>query len=587
MISVDDFGGWIRVFGPYLGSIFIFIVIGCLILFFVYPDDFFNFFKANIVKIILIIIFSCILVGFFWFVDTTDQIESIVNKPCLKAISIFIVIGILFGIIWIMDSNLKSLGDKSVRVVISPYQQLGESSNKNQITYDIGTTELIRKEIEKNPNIDVKILDTYEAVTNNDAAKRISDKYNADIVIFGKSIDAMGEFKGLETSIFFSEKIKKMNRIQATSGIKDAMSGFDLYTIHDNQDISKFKGQIKDVVNLIFGLEKYFSENYPDSLVFFSNVSDSSLNSEFYVYKGYSQLKQNLFNESLISYDKAILLNSKNEFAWNDKGYLYQLMGKVNESMYFFDQSISINPDYPLSWLNKGNGYANLGNYEDALKCYSKPLEKYPDYYLSYNNLGTLELQKRNFSEAERNLNRAIEINPNSELAWINKGELNKQKGDFESALYCYDKGLSLNENYPVVWVIRGGILDELGRSEESIKSFDKSLSLSPNLDLAWYGKGITYFHSEKYDDAIKCFKQAIEINPLYYEAQNYLGMSYGQKKEYDLAEQSFIKAIEMNPDQTTAQKNLGYLFNISGKEKGYEIRVQVKNDTIILRKGD
>jgi len=496
------------------------------------------------IPVILIIIF----ISVNWFFHKDIIIAS------LKKYSIIINFALIGGIIvsslfafGLIDFTKKNQDDGSFFIVISPFQKFGSSENLKE--YDFGTSQSIKKELESVESVKVELLNKDEVINDFEQARIVAKQKDAHIVLFGESIDAyLGTDKEFECSVYISDRIKNKDTFTSSNINRESIINSDFIPIHKTSDIPSFKGQIKDIVNLILGLEKYFSNDYRDALVYFTNVSNKSINSDIYVYIGYSQLNLNLINESLESYNKSLSLNPNNEYALNDIGVVYQKQGKYNESLVFFNKSIDLNSKYPASWSNKGISFFNLGNYEESEKCYDK----------------------------------ALEIDPNSVLGLVNKGTLYNKRGDYNSTLKFYDKALSIDQNYPIIWTIRGGILEELGRRDEALESFDKAITLDSNFDLAWYGKGIFYFHSTKYDDAINCFKKAIEINPSYYNAQVYLGISYGQKMEYDLAEQAFIKAIEIDPEQTMAQKNLKTLFLISGKAIGYEIQVPLKNNTII-----
>jgi tetratricopeptide (TPR) repeat protein len=501
-------------------------------------------------KFALPICFLIILISFNWYIHKDTIVESL--QKWSLVINIALIIAVIITSLFsygLIDFTKKNLDDSSFLIVISPFQSFGSSENLKE--YDFGTSQSIKRDLEGFANVSVEILDKNDAINNFEQAKIIANQKNAHIVLFGESIDAyLGSDREFDCSVYISDRIKNKNTFTSSNINRQSVINSDFVPIHKTNDISSFKGQIKDVVNLIFGLEKYFSNDYSGALIYFTNVSEKSINSDVYVYIGYSQLNLNLVNESLESYNKSLSLNPNNEYALNDLGIIYQNQGKYNESISLFDKSISINSKYPASWSNKGVSLFKMGNYNESEKCFDK----------------------------------ALEIDPNSLLGLINKGTLTKNRGDYNSTLKLYDKALSINPNYPIVWVIRGGILNEqLNRKEEALVSFDKAIALDPNLDLAWYGKGIAYYNFANYDEAINCFKKAIEINPSYYEAQNYLGMSYGQKKEYSLAEQTFIKAIEIDPNQTIAQNNLLHLFDISGKEIGYEIKIPVKNNTTVI----
>lgn len=545
MESFDSIYSWIEKFGIYAGLIIILLIIVASMLLYTYPEEIKNFLREHFLKIIVVIVILCIIIGIFWIVDLTRKYPA----------------------------------SEKFRVVISPFQNIGSSENLG--TYDIGAAESIKSELQKNDKMEIIVLREEEVVPTFENAKKIADKYNADIVIFGKSRDAFsGMEKSIECSIYISEKIKNKFLIQSISKINNTISA----TILTPTDIFLFKGQLKDGVNLIFSLEKYFSGNYEEALFFISNVSEDAMNSDTYVYKGYSQLNLNLINESLSSYNKSLTLNPHNAYALNDIGLLLQKQGKYEESLDYFNKSIAVNPDYPIVWNNKGNSLLKLGVFNDAENCYLKPLEKNPDDYLSLNNMGQLKIITNNLTEAENYLDLATNVNPKSELAWINKGALYAIKGDWKSSIDSLDKAVAINPNYADLWLTRGEILEKIGEPNESIRSFDNAIGINPNFSQAWLRKGMVYYNLNKFKDATPLFIKSLDIDPSNYDAQVMLGIAYGQEKKYDLAEAAFVKAIKIDPKQASARDNLVYLFKVSGKKYGYEVRIPLENDTLIIR---
>jgi tetratricopeptide (TPR) repeat protein len=522
------------------------------------PNEISDIYKNN-PKLAPIIIILLILVSVILY-SHQKNIQNTIRK-LLKPIIFVLIVGlIIFSIPVVLDITKQYPESQSFRIVISPFQIVESSSKQND--FDFGTPESIKNEIEKKQkNIEVIILPEDDAVINLEKAKSISEKYNAHIVLFGKTKDAyLGEKKSVDCSVYISEKIKNRDTIQYRDNLQSSIAGLFDYRIQSSQDVSNFEGQINDVVNLILGLENYFSNNYSGSLIYLTNVSQKSLNSDTYVYIGNAQQSLNLINDSFESINKSLKLDPNNFYAWGALGLLDQKIGKYNESLSSLNKSIMLNPDNPQVWLDGGVSFQSLGNYDSALKYYSEPLKKYPNYYPSLVNVGQIEILKGNLTEAEIYTNRAIEVDPTYEHAWVNKGEIYRLKGDFNTSLVYIDKALSINQNDPEAWVLRGQLLDKLERPDEAIKSYDKAIEINPNFEIAWYKKGISYFYIQKYNEAITSFKKVIEINPANYNAQIYLGQTFGELMEWDMAKQAFIRAMEIDPSKEIAQKNLDTL---------------------------
>jgi tetratricopeptide (TPR) repeat protein len=130
------------------------------------------------------------------------------------------------------------------------------------------------------------------------------------------------------------------------------------------------------------------------------------------IQKGGEMLNTSKYEEALVSFDRALMIDSMSVDALNGKGLVLNQLGKYVEAIIWFDKVLEINPDFTNALYNKGVTLSNLGKYEEAITWFDKTLEINP-YYVDamYNKADVLgELGK--YEEALVWTNKALTLKP-------------------------------------------------------------------------------------------------------------------------------------------------------------------------------
>jgi tetratricopeptide (TPR) repeat protein len=83
------------------------------------------------------------------------------------------------------------------------------------------------------------------------------------------------------------------------------------------------------------------------------------------------------------------------------KGLALNNLGKYNEAIEYYDKALQIDPKHAYPWNNKGNALNSLGKYEEAIKYIDKSLELNPDTADALYNKG-LALNKLQGTKSEQ-----------------------------------------------------------------------------------------------------------------------------------------------------------------------------------------
>lgn len=93
-----------------------------------------------------------------------------------------------------------------------------------------------------------------------------------------------------------------------------------------------------------------------------------------YMY-AYHLQSTNRINEAIQQYEKLIILNPVNKYAYYNLGYIYLVYkNDYNKSIYNFTKSIEIDSSYAEAYYNRGLAYEQLGQVDKAIADYKTSL---------------------------------------------------------------------------------------------------------------------------------------------------------------------------------------------------------------------
>tara|TARA_B100000214_G_C23922518_1_gene606774 strand:+ start:135 stop:1307 length:1173 start_codon:yes stop_codon:yes gene_type:complete len=108
--------------------------------------------------------------------------------------------------------------------------------------------------------------------------------------------------------------------------------------------------------------------------------------------------------------DRLLEKDENSEFL-NIKGIILRANGELRESLISYNRAISINSSEATYFNNRGNLYRELENYKKALNDFNKALDLDPKFFDALINLILLEHDKELYKESEHLCKEAIKIN--------------------------------------------------------------------------------------------------------------------------------------------------------------------------------
>jgi tetratricopeptide (TPR) repeat protein len=177
--------------------------------------------------------------------------------------------------------------------------------------------------------------------------------------------------------------------------------------------------------------------------------------------RGKSFVENELYDEAVKCYSRALKLDPSDQDTWNSMGLAYFDLGEYDGAISCYDKAIQINSNDKSVWSNKALALHYLGNYSAAIDC----------------------------------LDTALDLDPRNPMTWSNKGIALFHMGKFKDAIQCYDKALEIDPEFRGVKSRKRKALDKL--DEQSAMGFEKAHNYVKAAEL--------YEKLEKWEDAGRC----------------------------------------------------------------------------------
>ncbi|MDF0554162.1 tetratricopeptide repeat protein [Kamptonema sp. UHCC 0994] len=315
-----------------------------------------------------------------------------------------------------------------------------------------------------------------------------------------------------------------------------------------------------------------------------------------YIKQGEALYFEGRYQEALVSFEKAILMNADIDEAWYNRGNVLVKVQRLEEAIACYDQAIGLNRDYYEAWYNRGNVLMRLQRYEEAAAAYDEAIALKPEEYGPWHNraaaMGRLQRYQdaiasyekalsiksddpevwhtraamlgklQRYAEAVASYDQALTIGADRYETWYNRGNMLWRLQRYAEAITSYDKAIAINPDKYEVWYNRGAVLGKLQQYEEAIASYDRAISIQPNDYEIWHNRGVAFGRLSKYVEAIASYEQAIAIQPQCYEAWFGKGETFAKLQEYEEAIAAYDRAIAIKPESYDAWRHRGTAFS-------------------------
>ncbi|MCB0166676.1 MAG: tetratricopeptide repeat protein, partial [Anaerolineae bacterium] len=390
-------------------------------------------------------------------------------------------------------------------------------------------------------------------------------------------------------------------------------------------------------ITLIWGqtrsLPSWRSENwwlYPPlvlailTVIWFKNID--VVRADIYLKEGERYRNNRQWNEAIALHEKAVSLDSDEDFYYLMLALDYQLMAQDNrldasqrQTAWQRGEDIAlkareINPYNPDNTGNMGRYYFTLGQifdpkrFQDALDYFGKATVLAPSNVIYHNLWAQTHYILQNYDAAIDRLQTSVSIDPEYTPTWLLLGDTYAAMGDVDQALNAHREAFKYNsrgsgdgfasfadqffdqrlnfyisagrgsdiiaalqevaltrlDDPKVYWAI-GHAYNRNDNPEKATEYFERALALGDNSDTTLREAANLYLGQEAFDKAVPLYEQLITLNQADVEAHSALAFIYAQQGNLDQAIQHNQLVLQQKPDDYDSLKNMAILYQQKG----------------------
>ncbi len=260
---------------------------------------------------------------------------------------------------------------------------------------------------------------------------------------------------------------------------------------------------------------------------------------------------------------RAVEVEPKNKYAWNNLGLCYLSMRQSPEAVASFQKALEVNPYDEFAYNNLGRAYWQDRKYDDAANAFHKQLENNPLDKFAHANLGAMYAEWHKYDLAAPELEKAASLTPDDAGLQVSLGDAYLNLGQDDKALAAFDHAVDISAS-PLVWnniayqlSLKNTHLDKAQQYAESAVastaaglrnlSLDqlnqRDLALVPSLIAYWDTLGWVYYAEGNLTKAEKYVSAAWSLGH-HGEVGDHLGQIYEKQGDKEKAIRTYALAL-------------------------------------------
>ena len=262
-------------------------------------------------------------------------------------------------------------------------------------------------------------------------------------------------------------------------------------------------------------------------------------------------------NENTMNYDKA----------WYYRGLIYQALYKnekfgnlssdpLNEALRSYNKALELNPKFEYAdditekkkilaqqFADMGYVNYNLKNFAGALSAYEGVVAIMPNDTSSYFNAALCAERAGNVAKAKQFYTKLDEMQYKDAKMYHSYAQLYLTEGDTTKALEVLSRGLTRFPEEKSILITQTNIYISSGKTAEALNAINMAIEKDSTNANLYFAKGTLVEKTEKSKDAaIAAYKKAIELKADYFDAYYNLGALYFNDAAYLANEANSIK---------------------------------------------
>ena len=269
-------------------------------------------------------------------------------------------------------------------------------------------------------------------------------------------------------------------------------------------------------------------------------------------------IQKQLYDDALLSAEKAVQTNPENAEAWFYWGWLnaeqkkdYSLMNEA------FDKALALNPAMKV-YFNGTNVSAQnaIENYRGSL--YANNFNSAVKLIPEAQQMEKGDLQTKKFEQALEKLSIAQQVSPERAETYRPMALTYMYLGDTTKAESAVEEMLSHSEGDEENTYMAGEIYSMIGKTDKAFDLFSKVIEMNPQNSKAYQKLGIIESNRKNWDEANNYYQKAMEMDPDNADLAFNIAVSYYNQTKLKEAIPFFLKSLEAEPDNENTVEVVG-----------------------------
>lgn len=203
-----------------------------------------------------------------------------------------------------------------------------------------------------------------------------------------------------------------------------------------NSVLSIHKSEKSDAAEDFFKKAKNLAEEgkYDEALALYKRMLEAYEDAEVYYNIGHIKTAQEKYDEALIAFRRAVMINNLHAHAYKQMGKVHVQKGDPEKAEEYFQKA--------------GDIFLERNMDSEAEEAYKEVLKINPDTTNVYNSLGILYRKQRKYGEALKQYNMAIKVSPDDENILYNLGRALLDSDRVEDAKNTFLKAVEINPEF-------------------------------------------------------------------------------------------------------------------------------------------
>ena len=165
---------------------------------------------------------------------------------------------------------------------------------------------------------------------------------------------------------------------------------------------------------------------------------------------------------------------------WNERGVCLHQAGRRAEAVVSYERAVGIDSAYQLAWNNLGVVRAHEAKPDAAMAAFRQALGADRPLLAARLNLGLLSFQRRQFRVALEEYQQALAEQPGSAVAWNGVGLVLMELRRYEDARNAFGRAVDADANFAAAHYNLSFVLSQLGDFDAALRETRRALELEP-----------------------------------------------------------------------------------------------------------